>query len=166
MLTSGARPAAAGFRSLRVGSASSRRFLLNAGRWWIRKDSGHDREASEVIFGKTRACRQNVEWKHSGSYNFSVLCRNECVERLLPEATRGEVAHSLDAAAALRRNLRRTLPLGLERSERKLDDIRSKSTSLEIVANQRIAGAPLGELLRPRAGEALVVHTSDPLERL
>ena len=38
--------------------------------------------------------------------------------------------------------------------------------ALEIVADQGVAGAARGELLRPRAGEALVVHVADPLERL
>ena len=38
--------------------------------------------------------------------------------------------------------------------------------ALEVVADQRVAGAAGGELLRPRAGEALVVHVADPLERL
>ena len=37
---------------------------------------------------------------------------------------------------------------------------------LEVVADQRVARAAGGELLRPRAGEALVVHVADPLERL
>ena len=117
-------------------------------------------------FGKTRVCRKNVEWKHCRSYRFSVLRRNERLERVLAEAPRGEVASRLDAPAALRDDPRRALPLRLERRERRLDELGGDAAPLEVVADQRVAGAAVGELLRPRAREALVVDVADPLERL
>ena len=73
----------------------------------------------------------------------------------------------MTAPAALRRRSRRlALPLRLQRRERGLDVLRSEPTPFEVVADQRVAGAAGGELLRPCAGEALVVHIADPLECL
>jgi hypothetical protein len=117
-------------------------------------------------FGKTRLCRKNVEWKHPRSYRFSVLPCNDPLERVCTESARGQVPSGLDASAALLRDPRRAFPLGLECIERSLDMFRGDPPSLEIVADQGVAGATGGELLRPRAGEALVVDVADPLERL
>jgi hypothetical protein len=89
------------------------------------------------------------------SYRFSVLLCNEALECISAEAARGQVAGGLDAVAAPLCQLCRTLALGRERFEGRLDVLCRNSSALEVVADQSIAGAAGSELLRPRTGEAL-----------
>ena len=55
---------------------------------------------------------------------------------------------------------------GSSAAEGQLDDVGRDASTLEVVADQRVPRALLRELLRPLAGEALVVDVPDPLERL
>src|SRR4051812_41610951 len=90
-------------------------------------------------------CRMRLDL----SYNAVVWRCNargaEVLEDVGREATRGEPAESRRALTAARELRARPLTLRRESRQRVVDDTRRDPALLEIVANERVAAASLGE---------------------
>lgn len=84
----------------------------------------------------------------SPSYSFAALPRNGCLDGVLGEAPRGQKPPGLGAPASSRDDPLGTRPFRLELGQRCLDRLAGDAAPLEIVSNQRVAEASLGESRR------------------
>jgi len=116
-------------------------------------------------FGK-RGMQEKRQMEAPSSYPFRVLPRNGSLDHILREPVRCQVPGRPRRGPAALDDARRTLRLGLEGSDGRLDLGCRHASLLEIVANQGVTVAPRRERERAREGEASVVEESGPSKSL